>query len=1032
MASSSFLDSEATFVQQAEDGGLSRPWIDALKLNQMATFAKLSFAITTPGTVATDEQINRFLNTIRVGVAPTIAELGAFKRLLFESQTLMMHSFKTTARGEDSGPKKMAQPEREARLERQREQLRGLDISGPLGPAHSLYDICANMVEKNEIAYINPNKCLSRQQELMGVKPEKEIQLDATKSALVVREQASHAEISINSDLALYQALQRRTLALDLTGIASYEVMRKWIDRLFAMYAQSPAPGFQRVTQAQLLRADRQAFIRMSELFSGSLKTHFGAGKPLDPYVERLETDVSVTYFMLPVPTAHSSASAGSSGDKTDKTDKKRPDTSTKPTQQFNKYQKGGAKGGQKGGKGKKRDPIPQALKGMHSRNLTYAMKHFFPDSFGVDHKVTKQRVKIVCLDLTKSDHQLLVEQWLTSGKCLWVHFGIPCGTASRARLRRLSKKIHGPPPLRNSRWPDGIPGVKGVHLLKLRAANRLYSFMRHLIKKLHKLGITWTVENPLTSLLWETSYWVEIDELTHPFYCELHNCMFGGTRLKRTCLASNNSAVMALNVLCDGQHEHAPWSMTNGVFDTSLEAEYTPTLARAIATTISEAICKEYKLANVVQVSKKLKLSHFHSIAAAKQPTKALPMQTVPEFAYIVVFTNLPGVHSFDLNGPDLQQCVSIFMPHHEFLLPCSSKMLRRTTKKGGDSRPFKFSVDKTPALQALTDLDWVHSRDDGVEREECLVCHNAEKPCQCVHMHVTTESSLDECADWVFGIRWTPELFVQQAVMAGHPFSSFSGLQAEVRAACECIASQPRVDVINNRCSKLGEWLRLAKALKPEEEKLKEAMPEERRRILSSKRILLMRHIIDAEGYDDKELSADLEQGFSLVGEVPTSNVLPRKILPASITTTDLVQQSQRSNTALRYMTRSCGDPSLDVKLWEKTMLEVERGWLVGPLDWSELTTSSTVSRRFPLEQSGKVRPIDDLSQSQINATVTSYEQATVDGPDVICAFAVYLMKCLERQERPTALVGRSLDLASAYRQLAVSDDSSCHAFL
>ena len=27
---------------------------------------------------------------------------------------------------------------------------------------------------------------------------------------------------------------------------------------------------------------------------------------------------------------------------------------------------------------------------------LTFAMKHFFPDSFGVDHKVAKQRVKVI------------------------------------------------------------------------------------------------------------------------------------------------------------------------------------------------------------------------------------------------------------------------------------------------------------------------------------------------------------------------------------------------------------------------------------------------------------------------------------------------------------------------------------------------------------------------------------------------------------------------------------------------------------
>ena len=84
------------------------------------------------------------------------------------------------------------------------------------------------------------------------------------------------------------------------------------------------------------------------------------------------------------------------------------------------------------------------------------------------------------------------------------------------------------------------------------------------------------------------------------------------------------------------------------------------------------------------------------------------------------------------------------------------------------------------------------------------------------------------------------------------------------------------------------------------------------------------------------------------------------------------------------------------------------------------------------FPLEQSGKVRPIDDLSQSQVNSTVTCFEQATVDGPDVICAFAVYLMRCLKANGRDTSLRGRFLDLASAYRQLAVSGDSAKHAFL
>jgi hypothetical protein len=223
------------------------------------------------------------------------------------------------------------------------------------------------MIQRNEIAYINPNRCLSRQQELMGAKPEKEIQLDATKTSLVVKEQSTHAEINISSDLALYQALQRRTLAMDLTGLASYEVMRKWIDRMFALYAQSPAPGFQKVTQAQLLRADRQAFVRFSEQFTGSLKSYAGAGRPLDPFIEKLESDMTVTYFMLPIPVSH--GQSASSGDKVDK-DKKWPEapSGNKGQTGGNKFQKGTSKGAQKGSKGKKRDPVPQSLKGMYSR----------------------------------------------------------------------------------------------------------------------------------------------------------------------------------------------------------------------------------------------------------------------------------------------------------------------------------------------------------------------------------------------------------------------------------------------------------------------------------------------------------------------------------------------------------------------------------------------------------------------------------------------------------------------------------------
>ena len=461
--------------------------------------------------------------------------------------------------------------------------------------------------------------------------------------------------------------------------------------------------------------------------------------------------------------------------------------------------------------------------------NLTYAMKHFFPDSFGIDHKVNKQKVKVVCLDLTKEDHQDLVEQWALSGRCLWVHFGVPCGTASRARFRRISRQIHGPPPLRTPQFPDGKPGLTGLHAVKLRAANRLYSYMRRLIKQLHAKGIVWTVENPLTSLLWETSYWKDIEKDTDPFYCELHNCMFGGKRLKRTCLASNCSAVMSLNILCDGQHEHAPWSINNGVFDTSLEAEYTPCLAKALATAVLEGISGQYKLPHVAQHAKKLKLSHFHAIAAAKQPTRALQLPTVPEFSHIVVLSNLPCHFAFSFSNSVLQQCLNVTWLQQCCTIPCQSRILRATNKKGGEIRRFKLSVEHTQSLKSLSDTGQSNPGDDN--GQQLRGCAKVGDKCSSFSISLDDDSVTGDCCDWVFGIRWTPEEFVSQAVAVGHPFMFFSGLPAEVKDACVHVAESEEFAVINNRCSKLGEWLRLSKKFHKEESALKSEMPADRK---------------------------------------------------------------------------------------------------------------------------------------------------------------------------------------------------------
>lgn len=111
---------------------------------------------------------------------------------------------------------------------------------------------------------------------------------------------------------------------------------------------------------------------------------------------------------------------------------------------------------------------------------------------------------------------------------------------------------------------------------------------------------------------------------------------------------------------------------------------------------------------------------------------------------------------------------------------------------------------------------------------------------------------------------------------------------------------------------------------------------------------------------------------------------------------------------------------------------MTELDSGWLVGPLEWSELPVGATVSRRFPLQQSEKLRPIDDNSQLQLHSTVTIHKKPGVDNPGAVCAILVCLMRELQQHGRSSELCARSLDLTSAYRPLCVSLESSNFAYL
>lgn len=363
MASNTLLDSTATFEMQAQRAGLSDVWIQAFKNNQMGSLGSLAYAITTPGTSPTTAEVTAFMDHIRQGVVPTLLELTAVKRLVFEAQTLTIASLRSTVQSpEDSTVRKIAPAERTARLEAQRNRLQGLDLTGPLEPSHWLYDQFSAMLELGEIKYIAPNKCMTRQQEIAGEKPDKQIKLDENKSSLVVKEHPKENETDVASDLALHQAFTRRALAMDLVGIATYATVMRFTNRLFTLMNQPAAPGFRSPGHAQLLRADRQAFLRLAEVVPVPFFANGLGQLPFDLALDQLHHDVTVTYHMLPIPVAKQ---------KDEDASKNRSPAATKTVKKQQGKQSpssGSAKGNAKGNSKNRRQPMPQALHGMHHK----------------------------------------------------------------------------------------------------------------------------------------------------------------------------------------------------------------------------------------------------------------------------------------------------------------------------------------------------------------------------------------------------------------------------------------------------------------------------------------------------------------------------------------------------------------------------------------------------------------------------------------------------------------------------------------
>ena len=128
------------------------------------------------------------------------------------------------------------------------------------------------------------------------------------------------------TELEVSNAFKRRALAFDLAGAITYSVMAAYhADLLDHLHLPSP-PGYSPVSVQQVLRADRAAFLYMSERLT-TLKRNAIGELPLDTLLPSVLIQPTVAFHLLPLP---GSASTASSSSKAPATERKRSRTPTR------------------------------------------------------------------------------------------------------------------------------------------------------------------------------------------------------------------------------------------------------------------------------------------------------------------------------------------------------------------------------------------------------------------------------------------------------------------------------------------------------------------------------------------------------------------------------------------------------------------------------------------------------------------------------------------------------------------------------
>ena len=147
----------------------------------------------------------------------------------------------------------------------------------------------------------------NREPEVLAEKSTPSLTFGSTGNIEVTKKQEL-TQRSLTGDLRLRTAMQTRTLAYELAGVASFVVMEKWANLLFEKLQQDPPRGYRYVAHDELLRADKALRLHVAEETRAQVQGN-GLKKPVDEGIEKWSLHAEIQYHIMPLPAAPHGAS---------------------------------------------------------------------------------------------------------------------------------------------------------------------------------------------------------------------------------------------------------------------------------------------------------------------------------------------------------------------------------------------------------------------------------------------------------------------------------------------------------------------------------------------------------------------------------------------------------------------------------------------------------------------------------------------------------------------------------------------------